>query len=158
MPGRHVNDHQMRLFMRLRQNDSVALAGAKAGFSPATSYRLDLDPRLPSQRAKERGRRRQLHHAVSRTRPPELSIVQTLRHKHEPGAVPDQELYPVRPARPEDKKHTRKGIESEFALDQRGEAHHSLPEVYGLRRDQHFERSRRDDHALTCTASSTRSI
>ncbi len=33
-----------------------------------------------------------------------------------------------------------------------------LPEVYGLRRDQHFERSRRDDHALTCTASSTRSI
>lgn len=44
--------------MRLRQNAPVPLAAAKAGFSPATGYRIDQDPRLPSQREKERGRRR----------------------------------------------------------------------------------------------------
>jgi hypothetical protein len=41
VPGRHVNDHQMRLFMRHRQNDPVILAAAKAGFSPATGYRIE---------------------------------------------------------------------------------------------------------------------
>src|SRR3546814_4508423 len=81
-------------------------------------------------------RRRQLHHPVSRAWPTELSIVQALRHQHQPGSVPDQELYPVRPARPEDKQHARERIESELALDQRGEAHHSFPEVYGLRRSE----------------------
>ena len=28
MPGRHVNDHQMRLFMKLRQTHSIAVAAA----------------------------------------------------------------------------------------------------------------------------------
>lgn len=44
--------------MKHRQNDPVPLAAARAGFSPATGYRLDHDPRLPSQRRTERGRRR----------------------------------------------------------------------------------------------------
>src|SRR3546814_5116502 len=70
-------------------------------------------------------RRRQLHHPVSRAWPTELSIVQALRHQHQPGSVPDQELYPVRPARPEDKQHARERIESELALDQRSEEHTS---------------------------------
>src|SRR3546814_1158418 len=99
-------------------------------------------------------RRRPLHHPVSRAWPTELSIVQALRHQHQPGSVPDQELYPVRPARPEDKQHARERIESELALDQRGEAHHSFPEVYGLRRNQHLQGARRADNALTCTARS----
>lgn len=58
MPGRHVNDHQMRLFMRFRQNEPVEIAAAKAGFSTATGYRLAQDPRLPSTRRAPRGRRR----------------------------------------------------------------------------------------------------
>lgn len=58
MPGRHVTDHQMRLFMRFRHNDAVAVAAAKAGFSTATAYRLARDPRLPSQTVTPRGRRR----------------------------------------------------------------------------------------------------
>ena len=37
MPGRHVTDHQMRLFMQFRQTDTVAVAAAKASFSTATS-------------------------------------------------------------------------------------------------------------------------
>ena len=41
MPGRHINDHQKRLFMKHRQNDGVAVAAAKAGLSAATGYRLE---------------------------------------------------------------------------------------------------------------------
>src|SRR5258708_6558530 len=33
-------------------------AAAKAGFSTATAYRIEADPRLPSQKTKPRGRRR----------------------------------------------------------------------------------------------------
>ena len=58
MAGRHINDHQVRLFMTNRSSDPVALAAAKAGFSPATGYRLLADPRLPSQRPTTRERRR----------------------------------------------------------------------------------------------------
>ncbi len=58
MPGRHVNDHQMRLFMKFRQDDPVPVAAAKAGFSAATGYRLAHDPRLPSTRRAPRERRR----------------------------------------------------------------------------------------------------
>ncbi len=44
--------------MKHRQNDAVPLAAAKSGFSQATGYRLGLNPLLPSQRYRERGRRR----------------------------------------------------------------------------------------------------
>lgn len=58
MPGRHVTDRQMRLFMQFRKSDPAAVAAAKAGFSPATAYRLEKDPRLPSQKKAPRGSRR----------------------------------------------------------------------------------------------------
>lgn len=58
MSGRHVTDHQMRLFMKFRHNDGVAVAAARAGFSTATGYRLALEPELPSQKVEPRGRRR----------------------------------------------------------------------------------------------------
>jgi hypothetical protein len=48
----------MRLYMRLRHIDAPAAAAAKAGFSTATAYRIEADPRLPSQKAKPRTRRR----------------------------------------------------------------------------------------------------
>src|SRR6516165_10858820 len=35
-----------------------SLPAAKAGFSTATAYRIEADPRLPSQKTKPRGRRR----------------------------------------------------------------------------------------------------
>jgi hypothetical protein len=56
--GRHINDHQMRLFMKLRQDDTIPVAAAKAGFSTATGYRLARDNRLPSTKRVPRGRRR----------------------------------------------------------------------------------------------------
>ncbi len=44
--------------MQFRKTDPAAIAAAKAGFSPATAYRLEKDPRLPSQKKAPRGRRR----------------------------------------------------------------------------------------------------
>lgn len=44
--------------MTNRRNDPVAPAAVKAGFSPATGYRVLHDARLPSQRQTPRSRRR----------------------------------------------------------------------------------------------------
>ena len=44
--------------MKSRQSTLPAIAAAKAGFSTATAYRLEADPRLPSQKKQPRGRRR----------------------------------------------------------------------------------------------------
>ncbi|HKA58547.1 MAG TPA: IS21 family transposase [Gemmatimonadales bacterium] len=48
----------MRLYMSYRQTLSAEAAAAKVGFSTATAYRLEADPRLPSQKRAPRGRRR----------------------------------------------------------------------------------------------------
>ena len=58
MPGLHITDHQMRLYMSHRSAHDVPVAAAKAGISTATGYRIEADPRLPSQRKAPRGRRR----------------------------------------------------------------------------------------------------
>ena len=44
--------------MTYRQSKDATVAAAKAGFSRATGYRIDDDPRLPSQKKPPRGRRR----------------------------------------------------------------------------------------------------
>ena len=45
--------------MKSRQSHHApSVAAAKAGFSTATAYRIEADPRLPSQKTKPRGRRR----------------------------------------------------------------------------------------------------
>jgi len=58
VPGRHVTDHQMRLFMKHRSTDPTPVAAARAGFSTATGYRTAQDPRLPSEKRTPRERRR----------------------------------------------------------------------------------------------------
>ena len=44
--------------MSIRPTHDTAIASAKAGFSTATGYRIEADPRLPSQKKTPRGRRR----------------------------------------------------------------------------------------------------
>ena len=44
--------------MSFRQTETPAVAAAKAGFSAATAYRIEQDPRLPSQKKVRRSRRR----------------------------------------------------------------------------------------------------
>ena len=58
MPDLQINDRQMRLYMRSRHTDTPAIAATKAGFSTSTAYRIEADPRLPSQKKAPRGRRR----------------------------------------------------------------------------------------------------
>jgi hypothetical protein len=58
LPGRHVNDHQKRLYMKHRRVHAAPTAAAKAGFSTTTAYRLEGDPLGLSQGALARGRRR----------------------------------------------------------------------------------------------------
>src|SRR3546814_8800522 len=58
VPGRHINDHQVRLYMKMRQTVSPRSAAACAAFSTATAYRLEQDAQLPSQKKAPRGRRR----------------------------------------------------------------------------------------------------
>ena len=58
MPSSHITDHQVRLYMLFRQKNALQAAAAKAGFSTATAYRIEADPRLPSTKTKPRGRRR----------------------------------------------------------------------------------------------------
>jgi transposase InsO family protein len=58
MPGRHINDHQMRLYMKIRATSPAPVAAAGASISVASAYRIQSDPRLPSQKKPLRGRRR----------------------------------------------------------------------------------------------------
>jgi hypothetical protein len=58
LPGRHITDCQMRLYMRLRQTETTRVAAARAGFGTASAYRFERDSRLPSQKKVSRGRRR----------------------------------------------------------------------------------------------------
>src|SRR5580692_5910825 len=48
----------MRLYMIYRHSKDAAVAAAKSGFSRASGYRIEDDPRLPSQKKAPRGRRR----------------------------------------------------------------------------------------------------
>ena len=44
--------------MKYRQTDTPPVAAAKASFSTSTAYRIEKDPRLPSQKKGARGSRR----------------------------------------------------------------------------------------------------
>src|ERR1700741_5101718 len=48
----------MRLYMTYRHSEDAIVAAAKSGFSRATGYRIEDDPRVPSQKKAPRGRRR----------------------------------------------------------------------------------------------------
>jgi hypothetical protein len=50
MPGRHVNDQQVRLYMTARTTRPRATAAVMAGISVATGRRIERDPRPPSSR------------------------------------------------------------------------------------------------------------
>ena len=54
MPGRHVNDQQVRFYMTARITRPQTTAAAMAGISVATSRRIERDPRPPSSRKEAR--------------------------------------------------------------------------------------------------------
>src|SRR6202158_5486935 len=58
LPGLEIIVHHMRLYMSYLQSNKTSIAAAKSGFSKATAYRIEDDPRLPSQKKAPRSRRR----------------------------------------------------------------------------------------------------
>jgi hypothetical protein len=54
VPGRHINDQQVRTYMRLHTNHTQATAAIKAGLSVATARRIGHDPRPPSAKKQRR--------------------------------------------------------------------------------------------------------
>lgn len=60
MPGRHVTDQQVRIYMGFRRQHTQLIAAAKAGISERTGRRIERDPRLPSQKHAGRKRGRQV--------------------------------------------------------------------------------------------------
>ena len=50
MPGKHINDYQVRRFMVYQKEHSISTAALKCGFSRASAYRVKANPQLPSQR------------------------------------------------------------------------------------------------------------
>ena len=56
MPGKPVNDQQVRVYMRDRHIHTQRTAAARAGFSERTARRIDADPRPPSERKATRVR------------------------------------------------------------------------------------------------------
>ncbi len=55
MPGSFITDRQHEDYMKFRSHHRQSIAAAKTGFSPGTGSRIDLDPRPPSQKKRERG-------------------------------------------------------------------------------------------------------
>lgn len=53
--------------VKYRQNHSVEVAAAKASISRATSYRIEHDPRLPSQKKQPREHRAPIRSSISLT-------------------------------------------------------------------------------------------
>jgi hypothetical protein len=41
MPGRHINDHQMRLYMKSRLTETKPAAAAQAAMSLTSAYRIE---------------------------------------------------------------------------------------------------------------------
>src|SRR6185437_11189105 len=60
VPGRHVTDQQVRIYMGFRRQHTQLIAAAKAGISERTGRRIERDPRLPSQKHAGRKRGRQV--------------------------------------------------------------------------------------------------
>jgi hypothetical protein len=58
LPGRHITDCQMRLYMSFRQTEPPVIAAVKAGFSAASAYCIEQDPRLPTQKKAPHAHRR----------------------------------------------------------------------------------------------------
>lgn len=54
MPGRHVNDQQVRLYMKLRTTRPQLSVAAMTGISVATGRRIERDARPPSTRKESR--------------------------------------------------------------------------------------------------------
>jgi transposase InsO family protein len=100
MPGLHVTDTQVRLYMSKRTQHTQATAAAMAGISERTARQIDKDPRLPSQSKEKRSWRTREDpliavwpRALEMLNGPAglmaVSIFETLQEEFGPDAMPD---------------------------------------------------------------------
>jgi hypothetical protein len=91
-------------------------------------------------------RRRHPHHPVAHLRPDELAALQPLVNQHHPGLVPDQQLDPVRPFRPEDEDRPAERVQPEHLLHRQRQAVDALAEVHRPRRHEDLHRPALAEH------------
>jgi len=103
VPGKHLNDQQVRMYMDHRRSHSQETAAAKAGISERTARRIDGDPTLPSQRKQPRAYRTRANPFESvwaaevapllQAMPglQAITILRELQRRH-PGQFPDSQL------------------------------------------------------------------
>ena len=100
MPGLHITDRQVRLYMTKRPHLTQVAAAAIAGFSERTARKIDQDPTPPSQRKQPRPwRTREDPLAAVWPRAEELlridkgmmavTVFETLQEEYGPDTVPD---------------------------------------------------------------------
>ena len=98
---------------------------------------------------------RQPHDAVLNPGPAKASLLELLSHQAKPGAVPPDQLHPVRSLRPKHIDHARIGIGAVLLADQRGERVRTLAEIHRARRDHHPRTSAKPNHRVALSASIT---
>jgi hypothetical protein len=103
VPGKHLNDQQVRMYMDYRRSHSQETAAAKAGISERTARRIDGDPSLPSQRKQPRAYRTRANPFEGVWTPEvvpllqavpglqAITILRELQRRH-PGHFPDSQL------------------------------------------------------------------
>src|SRR5277367_4324297 len=88
----------------------------------------------------------QPHHAVAHSRPTELAILQPFGDEHHAGAVPEDQLYPVRPLRPKHIDDARERVGAYRLPHQRRQALGTFAEVDRLRCHHHSDIAGGADH------------
>ena len=96
-----------------------------------------------------------LRRALDNRRPNESPFLQTLGEKTQAGAVPGQNLQPVRPFRAEDENRPGERIALKLFFRQPRQAVGAASEVDRLRRHQNPNARRNRDHVAAFTARST---
>ena len=111
----------------------------------------------PVQTVHERGqlRGRQTHNAVADRRPAKCPLLESFPVQNQAGAIPCQNLQPVRPLRAKDEDRPRERIALKLVLRQRRQAVGAASEVDRLRRHKNPNASRNRDHVAAFTARST---
>ena len=92
-------------------------------------------------------RGRHAQHAVPNLRPDESRRLQTFVHQHQSGPVPDQNLDPVCPLRPEHKGRAAEWIKSKDLLGDRYKAVMAFSKVYWLESYEDLEKALRHHHS-----------
>lgn len=131
--------------------DSLGRGSARLHRSARPAGFMDPPPIQPfKQRRQLSGR--QPHHAILHFRPAERAILQPLRIKADAGAVPEDQLDPIRPFCPEDIDCAAERIGAHRLAHQRGQPLRPLAEVDRLRRHHDLDGARRPDHDVAFSA------